>query len=323
MNENLQTICSTVSNNFQAVSSVFTIGYKSSFAAYGVINMDREPSIDQIKECKQFVEERLGKSSVFGTYAPKVLVIAKALRSSDPEGMINRMNEIYEVITKPFGKNTLMPSLAVLLADYPGDINALTAKAEQILTILRKRHPVLGVSTSFYPVIFLMAASEKSVEDMMSEADVLNEMLRKSYKFDKENAYALSFLLSASSEPSEWKAKAADALRTELKAEKIKYSWYGSVTILAALSAASMRTDRGVLVSEIAEADKFLASQKGIGGAFGLSEVVRRAAAAACVLKALGEADGPFPMIEYLTVMTCAAQIKSEQDSSAATSAII
>lgn len=323
MNENLQTICSTVSNNFQAASAVFTIGYKSSFAAYGVINMDREPSIDQIKECKEFVEERLGKSSVFASYAPKMLVIAKALRSPDPEGMINRMNEIYEIITKPFGKHALMPYLASLLVDYPGDINALTAKAEQIFTILRKRHPVLGVNSNDYPAIFLMAASEKSVEDMMNEADVLSDMLRKSYKFDKETANTLSLMLSASQEPAEWKAKAADALRSALKEEKIKYSWYGSVTILGALTAASMRTDRGVLVNGIAEADKFFASQKGMGGAFGVSEVVRRAVAAAGVLKALGEAEGPFPMIEFLTVMTCMCQIKAEQDSSAATSAII
>lgn len=323
MNENLQAVCSTVSNNYQAASAVFTIGYKSSFVAHGVINMDREYSQDQIEECKKLVEEHLGKSSVFGYYAPKVLIIAKALRSPDPEGMIDRMKEIYDVITKPLGKHALMPYLALLLVDYPGDIMALTAKAEQIFTILNKRHPVLGVSSSYYPVIFLMAASENSVEDMMSEADVLSEMLRKSYKFDKENAYTLGFLLSASSEPCEWKAKAADALRAALKEEKIKYSWYGSVTILAALTAASMRTDRSVLVSQIAEADKFFASQKGIGGAFGVSEVVRRAAAAACVLKTLGEADGPFPMIEYLTVMTCVGQIKSEQDSSAATTAII
>lgn len=323
MNENLQTICNTVSNNFQAASALYKMGYKSSFAAYGVINIDREPSPDQLEECKQLVEDRLGKSSTFGSYAPKMMVIAKALRSSDPAGMIDRIEEIYELITKSLGKHSLTPYLAILLVDYPGDIAALMAKAEQILAVLNKRHPVLGVVSSIYSVIFLMAASEKSVEEMMSEADVLFEMLKRSYRLDKENAYALSYLLSASSEPAEWKAKTADALRAGLKEEKIKFTWYGSVTVLAALTAASMRTDRGVLVSQIAEADKLLASRKGIGGVFGVSEVVRRVAAAACVLKSIGEADGPFTMIEYLTVMTCAAQIKSEQDSSSATTAMM
>lgn len=319
MNENLKTICDTVIKNIQTASAFYKIEYKSSFAVYGITNADREHNPDKIEEAKSLVKETLSKPYSFASYAPRMTALSKAVRSDDPSGTVTKIKQNYELMTEVFGPNAFTAVLAGLLTDCEGDIRALADKASGILKIMRKRHPLLGVSSTDYPVIAFMAMSNKSAEDMISESDIIFDALKKEFKFDKENAYTVSYMLSASDDPTEWKIKSAAALREELLAQKIKYSGYGTITILAPLTAASMRTDRGIIANDIAEAGKYFASQKGIGGVFGMSDNIRRMLASSCVIKALGEDKAPFSECEYLTVMSCQNQIKSEQDSSAAT----
>ena len=323
MNEHLKTLCDTVSSNFQDASAFYKIEYKSAFAAYAVTNADRKYTPDKIEEAKQLVKESLAKNYSFGSGAPRLAVLSKVLRSDDPAGTLEIIKRDYDLMSKIFSANAFTAALATFLADYQGDITSLAAKATDLLKIMRKRHPLLGVSSTDHPIIALMSMSDKSADEMIGESDIIFESLKKDFKFDKENAYIISYLLSASGDPAEWKLKSAAALREELKEQKIKFSSYSSVSMLAPLTAASMRTDRSVIVNDIAEADKYLAEQKGIGGVFGLSESIRHMLAASCVLKALGEDNGAFSECECLTVMSCQAQIKSEQDSAATTTTMM
>ena len=323
MNENLKNLCDMVSRNFENASAFYMMEYKSAFASYAVTNSDREHSPDKIDEVKQLLKESLGKAYSFGSGAPRMEVLSKALRSDDPAGTVDKIKRNYDLVSKVYSPNAFMAALAVFLTDCQGDIDTFTAKSTELLKIMRKRHPLLGVSSTDHPVIALMAMSDKSADEMIRESDIIFDGLKKDFKFDKENAYTLSYLLSTYGDPSEWKLKSAAALREELKEQKIKFSSYGSIAMLAPLTAASMRTDRSVIVNDIAEADKYFAAQKGIGGVFGLSESIRHMLAASCVLKAIGEDNGTFSECEYLTVMSCQAQIKSEQDSAATTTTMM
>ncbi len=319
MNEKLRTICDTVSKNIQTASTFYKIEYKSSFVAYGITNSDCEPSLDKIEECKQLIKEQVGSSYTLGMYAPRMMMVSKASRSDDPLGTVNKIKETYGIFSKIFGESATVATLSALLADYPGDINVLAAKSKEIMDILKKRHPVLGVSSSDHHIIALMAASDKSADEVINEADRLFDAMKKEFRFAKEDAYTLSYMLSSLSEPFEWKMKAAIALRDDLKASKAGFGGYRTITMLAPLTLMSMRTDRSVLVNQIKEADKFFSEQKIIGGTFGLGDSLRHMLAAACVLKAEGEDENTLSMAEYLTVMSCQIQIKAEQDSSSAT----
>lgn len=315
MNEKLKIICDTVSNNVQDASTFYTMEYKSSFAAYGIANADRVHTSDKIEEAKKLFKERFGKTYSFNSGAAKMTVLSKVVRSESADGTLDKIQQNYELMKKAFREGVFTATLAALLADWQGDINVMEAKAEELLKIMRKRHPLLGVSSSDYPVIALMAMSDKSADEQIRESDAIYEALKKDFKFDKENAYTVSYLLAGLEETTEWKIKSAAALKETLKEHKIKFSGYGSIAILSALTAASMRVDRSVLVNDIVEADKFFASQKVIGGVFGLVDSIRHMLAASCVLKAVGEDEAAFSKCEYLTVMSCYAQIKSEQDS--------
>ena len=318
MNDKLQNILNMVSRNYQTASAFYKMDYNASFAAFGITNADREADPDKIAEAKQIIKEKAGIFSVFGSGAPRMMAISKMVRSTDPLETFNKIISIYDTMKKVFNDSAFVGVMATLLIDYPKDIGELSVKSSEILKALKKKHGFLGVTSVDYLFIALMATSEKSVEDMLSESEMIFEAIRGEFKFAKSDAYLLSYLLSTCDELTEWKIKTSIALLQELKESKFRLGNYGTVSIIVPLTAAAMRTDRHILVCDILEADKFLASQKAIGGFFGLYENIRHILAAAIVLKAHAEDENdPFSVAEYLTVMSCQDQIKSEQDSAA------
>lgn len=317
MNDKLQAFCNRVSKNIVTASEMYKLNYSSSAVAFGIANADREADLDKIAEAKQIIKEKVGAFSVFGGGAPRMLLISKMAGSGDPLETFNKINEIYNSMKKVFCDSAFIGVLAAFLTGYQKDLGELSKRSSELIKFLKKKHGFLGVTSEDHFFIAFMAASDKSIEDMMSESEAIFEAVRGEFKFAKSNAYLLSYLLSTYDELTEWKLKTSLALLKELKESKFSLSSYNTISILAPLTAASMRTDRHILVCDTVEADKFLASQKVIGGFFGISENIRHILAAALVLKTHAEeADEPFSIAEYLTAMSCQSQIKSEQDSS-------
>lgn len=217
---------------------------------------------EKIKYCKKLVKKNKSAFSNFRGNVLMPLVVKLAVGSSPDEGL-ERISQIYDVLKKYFFGSEYLVFASAVLSDMISaeDINDAAAKGKQIYKLMSKEHPFL---TSGEDNVFavLMALSGKNEKSLINDMEACYKLLKKSFG-DGNTVQTLSHILSLADGTPKDKSRRVIDIYEAIKSEGRKYSKYYELSVLVSLSL----TENGIneIVSDVLEADAFLAEQEGYG----------------------------------------------------------
>jgi len=219
-------------------------------------------SKEAIDRVNSYIKKNTG---AFSCYRQKSVLFSAllVLDFADPETHFNILLN-YEKRLKEYGfrSYTYRPVTAytLLLTCEEEKIDERIGKAYEIFSKMRKNHPWL-TSGDDYPLSILLAASDKSLQNIMDQIESLYDALHR-VGFSRGNGLQfLSHILSLTPESDRDKALRCKELYDFYKARKLKiYSAnYGSLGLLTLLSESSREA-----AEEVAEASRYLRENRGM-----------------------------------------------------------
>lgn len=225
---------------------------------------EKEVNVEEIKEAKKLLKAKQGIFSDFRSYN-ELPVSARMAMSSDPERYIDEVIEVYDKFQKGkiFGSSyRVLSAMSICDQGKYAEAERLIEKTNALLKGMNKDHPFL---TSDEDTCFavLLAMTDKSVEDILSEIEESFQILKKNFAFHDNAVYSLAQVLAAYDGSAEEKCSRALDLFNAFKASGAKY---GKGYELASLgSLIDIDADIDAIVSEIIEVADYLKGKKGFG----------------------------------------------------------
>lgn len=281
MNEKLRSQCELFAKNCEVLKKNIKMENDliihicaSIFSGKGVI-ADGE----KIADCKKLLKENQG---VFSTFRGTIesLTICMLSLSDNPEEKLKNSTELFSLLKKEFSNTNALAALSLTLDDMVSDIEAenYIERGKAIYKLMKKEHPFL-TSSEDAPFAVLLAFSEKSDDELIADMEECYELTKMPFD-DSNSRQTLSHVLAFGEGTAKGRSEKLNSLYVSLKENGRKYSRYYELSTLGALSI--LPVDEDTLVSEILEADGFLAEQKGYGF-FGIDKATRLSHAAMLV----------------------------------------
>ncbi len=224
----------------------------------------READVELIKEARKILKKKQGVFSDFRSYN-ELIVSARMALSADSEGYLDEVSEVYEKLRKGklFGSSyRVLAAMSICDRGRYSEADGLIARTNEIMKGMNKSHPFL---TSDEDTCFavLLAMTDKSVEDILTELENSFMIVKKNFAFHDNAAYSLAQVLTAYDGDYEKKSVKALELFDAFKAAGTKYGKEHELASLGALI--DIDTDIDEIVSEVTEVAERLKGQKGFG----------------------------------------------------------
>ncbi|WP_026498591.1 DUF4003 family protein [Butyrivibrio sp. WCD2001] len=233
-------------------------------AAAAFAEKEKTVDVDYLKECRSLLRDKQGALSSFRGNN-ELIVSTKMALGSDPEKYIDEVIEIYKKFQKGkcFGSTfRVLAAMSICDAGKFSEADAIIEKTNNLLEGMRKKHPFIATDedTSF---AVLLAMTEKSVEEILTELEEAFGYIKKSFSFHDNAAYSLTQVLTIFDGSYEDKRDKVLEIYNAFKAAGLKYGKEYELASLGTLININLST--GELVSEVAEAAKFFDGKKGFG----------------------------------------------------------
>ncbi len=225
---------------------------------------DREVDVELIKEARKVLKSKTGIFSDFRSYNELTLSARMAL-SGDPEKYIDEVIETYNKFQKGkvFGSSyRVLAAMSICDQGKYNEADRLIEKTNEILKGMKKVHPFI---TSDEDTCFavLLAMTDKSVEDILSELEESFNIIKKKFAFHDNAVYSLTQVLTAYNGSAEEKCDRALALFDAFKNAGAKYGKSYELASLGALI--DIDADKDEIASEVIEVADFIKGKKGFG----------------------------------------------------------
>ncbi|WP_022762791.1 DUF4003 family protein [Butyrivibrio sp. AD3002] len=233
-------------------------------AAAAFAEKEKTVDVDYLKECRSLLRDKQGALSSFRGNN-ELIVSTKMALGSDPEKYIDEVIEVYKKFQKGkcFGSTfRVLAAMSICDAGKFSEADAIIEKTNNLLEGMRKKHPFIATDedTSF---AVLLAMTEKSVEEILTELEEAFGYIKKSFSFHDNAAYSLTQVLTIFDGSYEDKRDKVLEIYNAFKAAGLKYGKEYELASLGTLININLST--GELVSEVAEAAKFFDGKKGFG----------------------------------------------------------
>lgn len=264
MRASLAGLCSLFIENRDVIKSTFIWDstYMYPVCAYIITDKGIRADEGRLRRCKELLNERTGFFSNFRGTA-KLAMIAMTSVDGNPVEKLNSALQVYDDLKEHFMSSQYLPVASMLIADMsePYRYREIAARTRRIYELMKSRHPFLTSSEdSVYAA--MLAMSEKNDESIVAEVESCYRLLKR--EFSSGNAVqSLSHVLALCEGSAEDKCRAAMELFRELKASGHKYGTGYELATLGVL--AMLPAELETIIRDIAEADSFLAAQKGYG----------------------------------------------------------
>ena len=264
MTENLRTKCELFERNRSAVSQKFIFENDVMRIAAGLLltGAEREADIETLTECRRILSERAGFFSEYRGNVKLALITDMAL-SPDPEQYLADVKAVYQTLHRGhFRDNSYMLLSAMLICDAGRQAHAeeIAEKYGEILRRMEKQHPIITNAEDISYVI-LLAMSDRTADAILRDMDECAETLNSRLRIGADSVQGLSEYLALSDGDIREKCDRIVRLYDALKSQKASI---GSGNALIALGTmANLDEPAETLVSDILEADAFLAECKG------------------------------------------------------------
>ncbi len=269
MNPELTRKLELLASNKIAIDKAFFLemGISQVVGALLFASAGKEVDTDKIKESKRILSKKKGIFSAFRDVAELVVTSRMALEA-DPEGYLNDLIEVYDVLTK--GKvmeDSYMVLAAMIIVDRKrkADTEMIKQKMNELLKRMSKIHPIL-TSSEDIALVSLLAMTDRDNDSIINDMEECFTYTKKELKLKAEanSIQALSEILALTEGNMKGKCDKVAEIFNAFKDQKSKFGTYLEFPALATLINIDMPTDD--LVAEIIEAADFLKHNKGFGG---------------------------------------------------------
>lgn len=286
MKELLRTGCELLADNKDLIRKSFAWDMDLMSVAGSVIFTGAGKVVDteRMKECQRILKKHEGIFSEFRNNM-SIPVLCKMALAEDPEKYLLELMEINGKLSKGkvLGSEYIaLTALAIKEEHMAGSVDGIVEKTKQLLKKMTKVHPFL---TSEEDMAFaaLLAMTDKSVDEIVEEAEECFEYMKKKFPFHNNAVQSLSHVLTlCEGEPAE-KCEKACAIYQALLERGVKYGMDYELASLGALVNIDMTPAE--LASEIAEASEYLKTRKGFGN-WGMGSKARAMFAALMAVQA-------------------------------------
>lgn len=237
--------------------------YASSYlypvCAFSLLKSDHLIQADELKASRELLKKHTGAFSSFRNMMIMPASCYLALHQNDP-AYLQEVLDNYDRLKKVFRASDYTALLSLILPDLE-QADHLIERGQTLYQLMKKEHPFL-TSSEDKPASVLLAASDKSDEEIIQDMEYAYRFLKDSLSFaDANSLQAVSQLLAGGDT-----VPAMDRLmsiRDQLEKHGRKYGKGYEMTALAAL--AMCDADPLQSAEDILEADAFLKTQKGYG----------------------------------------------------------
>lgn len=273
MNPELQKLC----NAFIADRDEIKKAFKAEFdAVYPVcanifLSHGKTADADQLKACKTIIKNNTSFVNNFrgSMFAPSASLLSCA---ADPEAKMAQAAQNYKLLKEYFSGSDRMVLAAMILTDMatPEGAREHAERGKALYRMMKEKHRFLtGQEDSVFAV--LLSFSGKSNEELIDEIEACFTRLKG--MAGQDHLQAVSQILALNDKPTEEKCARFQALFDDIRAAGMKYGKSYELPVLAALCACD--AENAQLVSDIADVNAFLATQKGYKGLFGTDKRTR------------------------------------------------
>lgn len=266
MTEKVIRKCELFADNKNRIHKKFVWDYQlmSVLSSMVYTSEDKEADVERMKKCLSIIKKNTGAFSPFRSSERLFLVTRMAL-AEDPEKYFRDVKALYDKIKKGrFVKDTYMVIAAANIVDAGrmSDADAIIGKFRDIMTCMKKEHPMLTANDDM-PMVVCLAMTDKSVEEIVSEMEESYRILKKEFRTYSDSVQGLAEVLVLQEGSAEDKCREAAEIYRAFRANHRKYSKeYGLASIGALIGTGK---DHDALVKEICETERYLASLKGMG----------------------------------------------------------
>lgn len=218
---------------------------------------------ERLKQCRDMIKEKTGIFSGFRGNA-KSLITATLALGHNPEGTLENGLTVYKMLKQKMWDSSYLPMVAMSIARLAAKerYEEIVEKTKLIYDLIKKEHPFL-TSAEDSSFCALLALSEKSAEELVTEAETCYQYLTKHTGFPKNSVQSLSHVLALCDGLPEEKCEKTKELYEILKARGSKYGTTYELPMLGVL--AMKNHDFEALAEELAEVSSWLSKQKGFG----------------------------------------------------------
>ncbi len=265
MRDEVRRRCESMIANRDAIQKVFRWGHGLLCVTEACMFTMKGKTVDEerLMMCRDLIKDKTGVFSGFRGNAQNVIATTLALGHNPEETLENGLT-VYKMLKKRMWDSAYLPMAAMSIARLaPTErYEEIVEKTKEIYDVIKKEHPFL---TSAEDVSFcaLLALSEKSTEELVTEAERCYRYLAEHTRFPKNSVQSLSHVLALCDGVPEEKCEKTIELYDTLKAYGLKYGDVYELPMLGILAVNSK--DFEYLAEELQEVSTWLSKQKGFG----------------------------------------------------------
>lgn len=271
MDDTTRATCELLISNRDRVKKVFHMDYNmTQLACGGIYTMrDKEVDIDELKECKSLIKDRVGIFNNFRSYGFSTIAALLGV-SDDPAETLDNGLAVYKLLKEVFFTSEYLPFAAMIIgqAAPPSEHGKLVAKTRGIYNKMKGEH-LFRTGADDAGMCALMALSDKSEDELIANAEQCFHLLKPEF-FSGEAVQSLSYVLALNDDDPQEACEKTMQMYDKLKESGHKYGTYYELPTLGVL--ALTNADQNQLIAEISEIDAWLAKQKGFGMLGGISK---------------------------------------------------
>ena len=266
MTENVMRKVELFASNKNLIHKKFVWDYHLMSVLSGMVFTmeNKEADIDAMKNSLKVLKKNTGVFSPFRS-SERLFTVSKMALSSDPEKYIKDLVSVYGKIKKGrMMADSFMVVAAANIVDAgrQSDADVIVAKFNRIMKAMKKDHPVL-TGRADMPLVVSLAMTDRSVEEIAAELEENYRTLKTFFKGNSDSVQGLAEVLTLQEGDPARKAGKVIDIYNAFKANHRRYSREYGLASLGALIGS--KKDPDTLVKEICEAERYLASRKGMG----------------------------------------------------------
>lgn len=232
-------------------------------AAYMITTKGKRADVVKLKECKDLIKERTGAFSNFRGNS-NCIVTAMLAVSESAEHLLEDGLQAHEILKGRLRDSAYLPMAAMSVARLAEKerCEEIADRTKEIYDRIKKEHPFL-TSAEDCSFCTLLALSEKSVEELVTEAEACYRFLTEHTRYPKNSVQSLSHVLALYSGTAEEKCEKVIEMYETLQACGLKYGTGYELPMLGVLAMTNKEYE--VMAEELAEVSSWLSKQKGFG----------------------------------------------------------
>ncbi len=309
MRDEVRRRCELLIQNRDTMNAAFKWGNSllNLSAAYMITAKEKRTDVTTLKQCKDLIKE---KTSTFSNFKGNANCAITAMLAVSPNAdlLLADGMRIHEMLKTKLRDSAYLPMAAMSIARLVSleRQEEIVSKTKEIYDRIKKEHPFL-TSAEDSSFCALLALSEKSVEELVTEAEACYRFLTEHTRYPKNSVQSLSHVLALYDGTVEEKCEKVMALYETLKACGLKYGTNYELPMLGILAMTSNNYEE--LAEEMIEVSTWLSKQKGFG-LWGYVSVRQRLMLAGMLLQ---EQEGQNEVSETALIQSSIATVVAQQ----------